>query len=278
VSDEIRKPHISASGLEMLERCGIQYDFRYNQGLRKPPGFAAHKGTGVHRGAAHNLATIIATEQPAELEECLEIAAETVRNEVLGQGVMLSEEEKSIGVKKLTGDAVDSAVRLSKVHYEELAPTINPTSVEREIVLEIPDFDYDILGYIDVVSDEGTTVRDLKTSGKSPAEDAAHRSTQLTVYAFAVEVIDDKRVQGVCLDFVVDLKKGPIVKTVMSTRHKGHYASFLDSVYIAGNVIKSGAFMPAPPSAWWCAENWCGYFAECPYGRRRLTQYTIGAI
>lgn len=273
--ENIRKPHLSASSIEMLEKCGIQYEFRYVNGIRKPPGFAAHKGTGVHRSAAKNLQQIIDTQEAAPLDECLDIAAETVKNEVAGQGVILSEEEKTIGIAKLTGDAVDGAVRLSRLHYSDLAPIINPTHVEREIVLEIPDFEYDILGYVDVVSDRGTTVRDLKTSGKSPSADDAHRSTQLTIYSLAIEVLDLKLVLLSCIDCLVDLKT-PVAKTITSYRTRQHYEALVDTMQLAARVIKSGAFMPAPPAAWWCAEKWCGYFAECPYGRRRLTQYHIG--
>ena len=47
-------PHISVSALEMHQRCPKQYEFRYVEGMKIPPGIALIRGKAFHSGVAHN--------------------------------------------------------------------------------------------------------------------------------------------------------------------------------------------------------------------------------
>lgn len=46
------KRAIHQSQIEMLTKCAMQYEHRYVNGIRVPPGIAVHSGTGVHVAAA----------------------------------------------------------------------------------------------------------------------------------------------------------------------------------------------------------------------------------
>jgi len=35
-------------------------------------------------------------------------------------------------------------------------------------------------------------------------------------------------------------------------------------------AVEAGAFVPAPVGAWYCSEQWCEYWTQCPYVQRGL--------
>src|SRR5258707_8889061 len=76
------------------------------------------------------------------------------------------------------------AADLAYVHWRHVAPNIHPTHVAREFVLDIDGSDIQLAGTIDV--QEAGKIRDTKTSKKSPSQDEAFRSPQLTMYSMAV--------------------------------------------------------------------------------------------
>ena len=177
----------------------------------------------------------------------------------------LDDDEVVRGIKAVRGDAVDKAVRLSRLHAEEKAPGISPTHVERSWAIEVPGYPFDLVGQLDV--QEGRErVRDTKTSGKSPNEDAAEKSIQLTAYAMAVQVIDGQAPEKVALDYLVDTKT-PKAVTLESTRGPEDYTAFIARVDSVARAMQTGTFVPVEPTHWCCAPKWCGYHATCRFVR-----------
>jgi len=188
-------PHISWSQIKMLQRCGKQYEFRYIEGKKIPPGVAAHIGSSTHQSIEKNLKyKIIGSSTHQSIEKNLkykieqgellplDVVQDIARDALLTnwemRGVLLLPEEKSKGIKQVKGEAIDQAVALSRLHRVKAAPKIKPVSVEREWELDIKDVGWSIKGRIDIETPRG--IRDTKTAGRSPVKDAAEKDSQLT--------------------------------------------------------------------------------------------------
>jgi len=131
---------------------------------------------------------------------------------------------------------------------------------------------YDFVGEQDIVEligMEQLVIRDSKTSKKSPPDTTAHESSQLTAYSLASKVLDGQLPSAVKLDYLVDLQRGVKPMTLSSTRTLDDIDNYLSRLAHSIAVIRSGMFVPAPDTAWWCAKKWCGFWDTCPYARGR---------
>ena len=124
-----KKPHLSDSALNMLYRCAMQYFFRFQEGIKIPPGIAQVIGRSVHGSVHLDLQYKIETGRLRKLDEIQDAARDHV-NRAWQEGVRLVGEELKESQKKLKGNAVDQATALCLLHHNDLAPTINPVQVE----------------------------------------------------------------------------------------------------------------------------------------------------
>lgn len=263
---ETRKPALSISALDMLSKCGEQYRRRYVAGEKIPPAVAMLVGRGVDKSVDRNLTSKIETKQLLPVEEIKDTARDTVVAEWDKGGVVLNEDEIRDGIKAVRAAAIDKAVRLSSLHATSAAPQIQPTHVQRKWTIELQGYPADLTGVIDI--QEGSiAVRDTKTSAKSPREDEAHLSDQLTLYALAGKVLDGQPPAVVALDYLVDTKT-PKHVVRESTRDNSDFRVMLRRVDTAMKAIDRGVFVPARQTDWWCSKRWCGYFDSCPYARQ----------
>jgi len=263
------KPQLHISAINTIGRCGEQFRRRHVEGEIIPPAIAMVVGLGTDRSVTANLGNKIETGKLLKLPEVLDVARDSV-NEEWEHGIWLGPDEKGVADATLRGAAVDKAVRLSGLHAQQRAPALAPTHVQRSWVIELPNHPLNLAGTIDI--QEGKlAVIDTKTSKKSPSKGAADDSDQLTLYALAAKVLDGVAPLRVILDYLVDLKTGPKVRTIISTRTNEDFQVMLRRVENAAQVIEAGVFPPARQDDWWCGPKWCGYWATCPYARRRVT-------
>lgn len=260
------RPQLHISAIDTLSKCGEMFRRRYIEKEIRPPGVSLITGTATHRSVQKNLTAKLETGVMLPEEAVCEIARDAL-NEEWDKGVFLDDEEKSTGENAARGDAVDKAVRLSRLHRSSKAPSLTPTHVERQFVIELAGYPTDLAGCIDV--QEGTAcIRDTKTSKKSPSADTAEESDQLSMYAMAVRALDGRFPDRVALDYLVDLKREQKVVTLESTRTADDCAPLLRRVEIAVEAIEKGVFVPARQSDWWCNKRYCGYHDSCRYVRR----------
>ncbi len=267
----MNKPHLSVSQLEMLGRCGLQWRYRYLEGKRRPPGVAAYTGRGTHRSVELNLIHVMESPDQEMLPEpdALDVARDKVNGDWGREEPLLTPEERAEGIQKVRGRSVDAAVTLAKLHYEQVAPGVQPIAVERAFVLELHGFPYDFHGVIDL--QEPRKIRDLKTKGASPSKADADASLQLTAYHLGVQVLDREAPEIVQLDSLV-MTKTPKVVQHASTRTAADHRRLLRRIEMAAEVIEKEAFLPAPEDSWVCSERYCGYWNECEFGQRGRTR------
>lgn len=260
VVPKIQRPQLHASALET--KCFEAFRRRYIEGEIIPPGVALIVGTGTHRGVEVNLRSKIDTGQLLPLDAVADAARDGV-NHAWDQGVKLDDEEVQKGMKAVKGEAVDKAVRLAKLHAREKAPDLKPTHVERNWSLEIPGYPFDLVGRIDI--QEGlVSIRDTKTSAKTPADDVATKSLQLKAYSLAVKQIDGNRPENAFLDYLIDTKI-PKAQSFPSEQHDDDFQAVLNRVQTIALAMKTGVFIPVEPTHWCCCARFCGYWGSCRY-------------
>jgi hypothetical protein len=259
------KPQLHVSGLEALSRCGEQFRRIYIERERIPPGVALIVGTATHKSVARNLESKIRTGSLLSLEEVKDTARDSLTNE-WESGIKLDEEQIAAGIKRVKADAIDKAVRLSALHATKTAPILRPTHVERSWKIELPGYPLDLAGTLDI-QEGSSSVRDTKTSGKTPAKTIADESLQLTAYALAAKVIVGKAVESVRLDYLIDTTI-PKYEPFSSTRDDADFKNLLLRIERATIAIEKGVFIPARETDWFCSSKWCGFWSSCPFSRK----------
>lgn len=254
------KPNISDSRMRMHIRCGEQDRFRYEMGIKIPPGVAQIVGIGTHTVANLNLNN--KKDKGALLSESE--VTDAARDQVKGlwqQGVTLVGDEKTVGAKKLKGQATDDSVRLSRLHHLEVAPNIEPVSVERYFKIELKDQPMDLAGRMDVETING--IRDLKTSAKTPNVQDVRLDDQITIYALAKKVETGKIPNDLQMDYLVKTKQEKYVPmpTERTQENLDRVVRLLDFTI---QDIKAGHFAPNP-NGWHCSRRYCGYWSRCKF-------------
>lgn len=258
-----KRPQLHASALEM--KCMEAFRRRYMENEIIPPGVALIVGTGTHHSIDVNLTAKIQTGSLLPLAAVSDAARDGVNN-AWEQGVKLDDEEAQRGIKAVRGEAVDKAVRLATLHAKEKAPRLNPTHVERKWAVELTGYPMDLVGRIDI--QEGlVSIRDTKTSGKTPPANCAERSLQLKAYALAVKVLDGAPPSKAFLDYLIDTRV-PKLESFEAEPDGDGFRALLNRVEVIALAMEKGVFIPVEPTHWCCDPKWCGYYSSCRYVRQ----------
>ena len=259
-----RKPNMSESAFRMLVRCGMQFYWRYIEGLVIPPGISMVVGTATDVAIDTDL-TAKKDTGSLRLDDEIKDMARDALNINWQKGIRLVGDELKDSQKKLKGEAVDDAVVLATMHHKELAPTMDPIAIQRFWKLELDNYPYDLTGRIDI--EEPDKTRDVKTSAKSPTWNEAHKSRQLTIYSLARKVTTGLGWKNLSLDYLIRTKT-PKHIVLETQREEADFQGFYRLYERAMFVIEKGAFMPNT-DGWHCSDRYCGYWdSKCPFGRR----------
>lgn len=273
--EQERRKALHYSHLSSLAKCGHAFFLSYVEKLKVPPGIALAVGTSVHDVAAKNLTAKSLGNPTMSLEQVRDESRKSFDVE-WGKGVGLSPEEVAAGLDVVKGEAIDKTVRLAGLHATAFVPTLRPSigGVERQWRISVDGFPFDLCGTADLIEKRETdeagnvtapsAVRDLKTSKASPNKNIAGVSAQLSMYAMAVEILDEEAPDTVALDYLID-NKTPKALTLQSERRPEHIEALWHRIENAALVIEKEIYTPADPAtSWWCAPTWCGYARTNP--------------
>jgi hypothetical protein len=309
------RQQLHQTGIEMLSRCQVQFEFRYLKGIRRPPNAFLICGSATHKAVDVDLNHKIETGDLEQESTLLDVARDAVENHPEKDNIELEEDEQGQSKEQVISGTKDKAVRLVKAHHGEIAPNIQPAQTARRFSINLDKWlrtkgkefheraenassrilrkilhqqaahmnaaakiGMDFVGEQDIVERFGQAlvIRDTKTSKKSPSANTADESHQLSAYATASRVLDGKVPDAVKLDYLVDLKSGTKTMTLESVRDESDVQKYLNRLIPAIAAIRSGNFVPAPDTAWWCSSKWCAYHSMCPYVRHKET--TVGNL
>ena len=262
--------HLSHTQIKMALRCGQQYYYRYCKGLILPPGVALVQGTVAHKVRQADLQHKLSAGEDLPVEAVETVAAEEIDRAFAGD-IILDGDWAAHGPKRARGIAKDQSVALARLDRSEFLPEIVPLEVEEVRTVRHPLLPRPIKFVIDLVT-AGHQIRDLKTTGRSPAKDDADKDLQLTLYALGRRLATGETESSVRKDYLVKTKT-PKAVFQTSTRSINDLQVVLNRIARVAEAIEKELWLPAPIDAWWCSPRWCGYWEQCPYaaGRSRPT-------
>lgn len=254
--------YFSHSQYGMYKRCPRQFEYRYINDLRQPPGIAMTQGSAIHVGAEKTHKHTIEHGNPMGLQEAETHVADTF--ERLGGYIEDWGESKKGYVKDLT-------LHHFRVYYTQAIPVVRPKAVEEAFAVKIGGIP--IVGFIDLIdevmidtvpiskSDNKVcmteVVTDLKFTGRKWPPVKLQRDTQLTLYALV------KGIPRVRIDFLLNQKTGTRYVQERSTRTPLDVKNFEEDLVEAVSLIKQGVFPRCSPTEWCCTPKFCGYFQQC---------------
>lgn len=243
--------HLSITSLKMHLRCNLQFMYRYIKGLKIPPVGAIVLGKSVHKGLEENFKHKKQTRIDLPINKVLDFYSAYFEQ--------TKHEEEIDWEGENPGKLKDEGVGLIKLYHQEVAPDIQPISVEEEFELGFKNVSYALKGYLDLV-DQHKTIRDTKTSKRSYPEDAAQTDIQLTAYNLAYKYIKGEEPRSLCFDVMVRTKQ-PKIQTIQSPpRNPAQLTRFLKLLGSIACAIKTGIFYPCENQQ---VCSWCGYREVC---------------
>lgn len=241
--------HISASQINTYMRCPMQYYFRYCRGYKIPPGEPLTTGKAIHAAIEHNYRQKMETRVDLPVKEVQEVFAAAIDE---------LKDETDWGTYKAS-EIKDEGVLAVKVYHEEVASKTQPIAVEKKI--EVPFGNTTLLGYIDLI-DENHTIRDTKTTKRTPPQKILSDDIQLSGYAWAYNKLYGQLPRGgVQLDYLVRLKKPKIVQ-MPGEQNEKTIRRFERTAKTIIEAIENKCFYPNPHN-FMCGPGKCGYWEIC---------------
>jgi putative RecB family exonuclease len=134
--------------------------------------------------------------------------------------------------------------------------------IEKEFRLELEDFPYPIIGYIDLVErdEEGNLlITEYKTSGKSYSSSQVDRHDQVTLYHMAIQNMFPENQVISKIDVLIKTKV-PKFEQYYTYRDSDDHQRFIKTAREVAKGIQAGVFIPNRGS-WKCSS--CEYKTAC---------------
>lgn len=251
-----RPDHLSVSQINMWLRCPLQFMFRYDEGIKIPPGAVMTLSKSVHAGIESNYTQKIESHKDISQDEVLD-HFNTSFNHLKHETLWLKYEKP--------GDFRNEGQGCSKAYYSEIATKTQPAQVETKFRVEFENFDRPLVGVIDLIDEPGT-LRDTKTSGKAPSimDKETQEAHQFTAYTLGYHQTYKKLPSKIQCDVIFRSTKTlkPRTKSFPTSRTPQQISRFLKTMAMVNKAIEAKAYYPCAPS-WICTPRWCGFFDLC---------------
>jgi hypothetical protein len=252
-NQKAEKRYLSFTQIAMFLRCPRQYEFRYIQGLKRPPSGALVLGKSWHSAVELNYRQKIQSGTDLPITDVTDCFSDTF-DRAFTEEVELNEGEDK-------GQLKDMGIEITSLHHAAIAPKVQPLLVEQEFNLDLgPDFPYTLKGIWDVIERDGV-IADNKSFSKIPTQSDLNKDIQLTAYATAYRAIYQKIEPGLRLDCVIK-NKAPKAIRLHTKRSNDDCRWFLGLIEKVAQAIERGVFFPNP-SSHLCNPRWCGYWDRC---------------
>jgi CRISPR/Cas system-associated exonuclease Cas4 (RecB family) len=241
------------SELKAYLKCGKMWEFRYLKGMKTPPSAALTLGSSVDTAVTVNLLQKVSSGVDLPKADVLDAYSSDFEK----RKAETEWQDENPGKQK------DIGVRLVALHHEELAPRLDPATVQENFILKT-NAGYDLHGTMDLVEKDGTVV-DTKTSRLRYEEDAVSKNFQPALYDFAFESLRKVPSRGFRFDVLVKptATRGPTLQQVEAKVTQTDREWLFDAIQNVHKAIQAGVALPAPEGSWYCSKKWCGYWDQC---------------
>lgn len=170
-------------------------------------------------------------------------------------GTDTPEETYNDGVRMFSNQALLAEIRKIVPGSDERG-----AKIERKVELRVPSVPIPIIGYIDIILQDGTPA-DFKTSARSWSDDKAADSLQGLFYLAALNQA------GVEINWkfkhIIFVKtKEPKVQILENVHKPGELFFLFDLISRVWQGIEKEVF-PMNPTTWKCTDKYCDFYANC---------------
>jgi hypothetical protein len=239
--------HLSYSSISSYLACGQAWKYHYLDKVQKPTAEALFFGSAFH----NTVETFIANGHQGNIVECWQDAW-TKQKESDPSVVFDSSEEEShnTGVRMLTAPDIQKGIL-----------SIKSKQIETKVELRVPGVPIPVIGYIDVITDDGVP-GDFKTSSKSWTSDKAVNEMQPVFYLAALNQAGKPVPGGRFRHYVFVKTREPKFQVIEHVHQPGEMFWMFGMIKSVWTGIDRGVF-PLNPTGWKCCPQYCDYWNLC---------------
>lgn len=247
--------HISVSQVRTWLDCQRRWYFRYVCGLKIPPPGAVVVGSAVHQALRHTNVTLRDTERLPPLEEVMDVYAQAFEAEA--PDALWRDEDPA--------KAKDGGYAGVRAYYERHAQDYRPVDVEHEVRVPLRGVGVDLVGVVDLRTPE--RIVDYKTTGRKPSEVPPEVAAQIWLYQYGYRELGVEISGGEAVYIVTNTKSADVVKLPIPSPTPSDVARWMrvlaDARKAMELAVEHELFLPAPPGAWYCSPEACGFWDVC---------------
>jgi len=262
--DGFEKDWLSTSALACFQQCPQKFEYRYIKRLPATVNVRMAAGIGAHKGRETNLSQKVQSEDNIALAEVCDVTRDAVHQKFAGAEYRSGKEFEGISERDARGIAIDKAVDMVTVDYEDFQIELLPAHVELPIVVDYKSMSRLICGKLDVL-DRADVIIDLKTGKRAKGQSWCDTAQGLTTYGMLFLCQFGRVPGGYQVQNVVDKKAGPESITYETDRTKEELKQQLGRFARVERAIQTGVFPPCNPEDWGCSKAWCPYWEHCEF-------------
>jgi putative RecB family exonuclease len=257
ISELRKQPHLSASSIGSYMDCGLSYKFGRIDKI--PPEFKSDSQ--IFGIVLHKTLACFYIERKIGIAMTLKEIHEAFE-EFWSMDAKEREDIKYTEGKNYESYLVEGRDLLS-VWYDKLPKeSFKVIGVEEGFAFYIPGLDIPIVGYIDLIEEDATSliITDFKTTGRNYGDDEIDKNNQITLYQMACKSngYADREIL-LKLDLLIKTKT-PKFESYYTTRSKNEEQRLIKKIQHVWDGINKGVFLPNDTS-WKCSG--CQFQKAC---------------
>lgn len=249
--------HLSYSSVSSFLTCGKAWKYRYIDKVQADPSQNLIIGSCIHDVVEE---IIRCNSVGKEVPEVTKFALQTVENRLES----IEPNNNTLDVENLKNEVlriVNAPLILSGVNMIRAKVDDAGAMIERKVTLEVPEVDVPIIGFIDIVLEDGTPA-DFKTSARSWTADRAQTETQPVFYLSAMGQMGFP-VNWHFKHIVFVKNKTPKFQTFDSERKPAEIGRLFTQIQDVWRSMNTETFLPAAPGSWKCNPKMCDFWQIC---------------
>lgn len=159
------------------------------------------------------------------------------------------------GIRLLNHAGISQTILNIRAKYDD-----DGAMIERKVELHVPNVSVPVIGYIDIVLEDGTPA-DFKTSSKSWTDNQASNSLQTLFYLAALNQAGVE-INWKFKHFIFVKTKTPQVQVLEHSHKPGELFFLFELIRRVWEGISREVF-PINPTTWRCNSHWCDFFENC---------------
>lgn len=259
MSEEIVKK-LSYSSISSYLTCGLWWKFRYVDKVPTSTSTALLLG-GVFHNTVEKFVTDLALTNTAE--PLVEIWKTEWDKKLEEEGSKVDWQEETPESVEAEGRRLMESPSIFQTLLKVNPQVINEkVSIEKQVEFFVPEVELPIVGYIDIIEEDGVP-GDFKTASMSWNEKKALEELQPLFYIAGLEQNGfEDNPEMKFRHFVFVKTKTPKAQIIETKRHRGELDFLFEIIQRVWQGIKSETFVPNP-TTWKCSEKYCEFWGIC---------------